>query len=242
MAFIHGSNSKVYVTTIDLSAYFNNAEFQTTADVSETTAFGKSAKTYKAGLREGTATLSGFWDGGTDASDEELQGALGSSTNKVVALGIDGVDTGDKVKFFDGFATNYGISSPVGDIVAVSADFVADDGMYNGDVLYNGAFTATGAVGSALDNSASSDGGVGAFLICTSVSGTSPTADIKIQHSADNVTYVDLITFTQVTAATSEFKTVASGTTINRYIKLYNTIGGSSTPTINAFVGFARLG
>ena len=59
MAFIHGSNSKVYVTTIDLSAYFNNAEFQTTADVSETTAFGKSAKTYKAGLREGTATLSG---------------------------------------------------------------------------------------------------------------------------------------------------------------------------------------
>ena len=129
MAFVHGKDSKVYVTTIDLSAYFNSAEFQTTADVSETTAFGKSAKTYKAGLREGSATLSGFWDGGTDASDEELQVALGSSTNKVVALGIDGVDTGDKVKFFDGFATNYGISSQVGYMVAVSADYVAYDGM-----------------------------------------------------------------------------------------------------------------
>ena len=102
------------------------------------------------------------------------------------------------------------------------------------------AFTTTGAQGSAQDNSSSTSNGCGAYLLVTSVSGPSPTGDVKIQHSADNVTYVDLITFTQVTGATSEIKTVDSGTTINRYVRIYNTIGGSSTPTANVIVGFAR--
>jgi hypothetical protein len=128
----------------------------------------------------------------------------------------------------------------VGDIVATSVDVQSDEGMWNGDVLTASAFTTTAAQGSAQDNASSTSNGCGAFLIVTSVSGTSPTGDVKIQHSADNVTYVDLITFTQATAATSEVKFVDSGTTINRYIRVYNTIGGSSTPTINAIVGFGR--
>jgi hypothetical protein len=54
------------------------------------------------------------------------------------------------------------------------------------------------------------------------------------------VTYADLITFTQATGATSEIKKIDEGTTINRYVRVHNTIGGSSTPTINAIVGFGR--
>ena len=113
-------------------------------------------------------------------------------------------------------------------------------GFFSGVIAINQAFTATGVQGSAIDNGASTTSGGGAFIIVTSVSGTSPTADVKIQHSADNSTYADLITFTQATSATSEIKTIANGTTINRYIRVHNTIGGSSTPTVNAIVGFGR--
>ena len=77
-------------------------------------------------------------------------------------------------------------------------------------------------------------------MIVSSASGTSPTLDAKITHSADNVTYADLVTFTQATGVTSEVKTVAKGTTVNRYLKVQYTVGGSNTPTISVIVGFGR--
>jgi hypothetical protein len=236
MAFKHGKDTKVYVNSSDYSTYFSNADANRTADVAESTTFGKDNKTYIAGDKDGTVSLSGFWDA---TADGVLQPLLGGADFDF-AMGIDGLDTGDKATFAVGNITNYAVSSPVGDIVATSLDVQSDDGMWNGSVLTASAFTTTAAQGSVQDNASSTSNGCGAFLIVTSVSGTSPTGDVKIQHSADNVTYVDLITFTQATAATSEVKYVDSGTTINRYIRVYNTIGGSSTPTINAIVGFGR--
>ena len=47
------------------------------------------------------------------------------------------------------------------------------------EVLVASAFTTTGAQGSANDNTSSTSNGAGAFVIVTSVSGTSPTGDIK---------------------------------------------------------------
>ena len=236
MAFKHGKDTKVFVNSSNFSSYFNSADANRTADVAESTTFGNSNKTYIAGEKDGTISLAGFFDATADAT---LQPLLGGADLDLV-VGIDGLDTGDSATFMKGNINNYAVSSPVGDIVATSVDVQSDEGMWNGKVLVASAFTTTGAQGSADDNSSSTSNGFGAFVIVTSVSGTSPTGDIKIQHSADNVTYADLITFTQVTAATSEVKFVAEGTTINRYIRVHNTIGGSSTPTINAIVGFGR--
>ena len=81
--------------------------------------------------------------------------------------------------------------------------------------------------------------GGGAFLIVSAKSGTSPTLDAKITHSADNVTYADLVTFTQATTTTAEVKTVAAGTTVNRYLKAVFTLGGTS-PSFTAIMGFGR--
>ena len=237
MAFVHGKGTKVHVNAVDFSEYFNNVDVTKTSDVAETTNFGSSGvKTFIAGEDDGTFSLTGLFDATADATLQPLLG--GSDFNLIV--GIDGLETGDRTQFGSANITNYGVSSPVGDVVATSIDAQADNGVTIGLVLNAGAYTATGVQGSANDNSASSTGGGGAFLIVTSVSGTSPTVDVKIQHSADNVTYADLITFTQATGATSEIKKVAEGTTINRYVRVHATIGGSSTPTINAIVGFGR--
>jgi len=236
MAFKHGKDTKIFVNSSNFSAYFNNADASRTADVAESTTFGSSAKSYIAGEKDGTISLTGFFDATQDGVIQPLLGGADFD----LALGIDGLDTGDSATFTKGNITSYAVSSPVGDIVATSMDVQSDEGMWNGQVLNASAFTTTGVQGSVQDNGVATSNGVGAFLIVSSVSGTSPTGAVKIQHSADNTTYADLITFTTATAATSEVKFVDSGTTINRYIRVSNTIGGSSSPTINAIVGFGR--
>lgn len=236
MAFVHGKDVVIYVNASNYSTYFNNADSTQTADIAETTTFGNSNKTYVPGEKDGTISLGGLFDA---TSDGVLQPLLGGADFNLV-IGLDGVATGDRNTFGKGNISNYAVSSPVGDVVATSIDVQPDNGLFSGVVITNSAFTTTGAQGSAVDNTSSTTAGAGAFLIVTSVSGTSPTGDVKIQHSADNVTYADLITFTQATGATSEIKYVDKGTTINRYVRVHNTIGGSSTPTINAIVGFGR--
>jgi len=131
----------------------------------------------------------------SDISDQEL------------VIGLDGLDALDNTAFGKGNFTNYGISSPVGDIVAFSADFQSDEGIFNGTVLENATVSATGS-GTARDNGSSTANGGGAFIIVSSASGTAPTIDAKITHSADDSTYADLVTFTTATTATIAFRIV----------------------------------
>lgn len=234
MAFKHGKNTTVFVNAVDFSTYFNNIDSSRTADVAESTTFGNSSKTYIVGNKDGTMSISGFFDA---TADTTLQPLLGGA-DCVIAYGIDGLDATDGTTFGKGNIINYGVSSPVGDIVATSIDFQADSGLYNGIVLENATYTSTTS-GTARDNSVSTGNGGGAFLIVSAASGTTPTLDAKITHSADDITYVDLVTFTQATSTTAEVKTVAKDTTVNRYLKAELTIAGTS-PSFTAIIGFGR--
>lgn len=65
----------------------------------------------------------------------------------------------------------------------------------------------------------------------------------KVRHSTDDSTYVDLVTFTAVTAGpgdvnASQRSVVAAGTTVNRYLKHTGTVTGSGS--ITPFAGFVR--
>lgn len=234
MAFKHGKDTVVFVNNTDFSSYFNNVDTTQTADVAESTTFGKSSKTYISGNKDGTLTIGGFFDATADAT---LQPLLGGA-DMIVSVGIDGLDATDSCVFGKGNINNYGVSSPVGDIVATSLDIQTDSGLYSGTVLENATYTAT-ASGTARDNTLSTANGGAGFLIVSSASGTTPTLDAKITHSADDVTYVDLVTFTQATTTTSEVKLVAEGTTVNRYLKAEFTVGGTS-PSFTAIIGFGR--
>jgi hypothetical protein len=234
MAFIHGKDTKVFMDSTDLSSYLNSADPSRTVDVGETTTFGSSNKTYVAGEKDATVSFSGFFDA---TADNIIQGLVGAN-DKVALIGFDGVDATDDCMFGKGVTTNYGISSPVGDVVAVTFDLQAS-GFFSGSVLENATVTATGN-GTARDNASSTANGGGAFIIATSVSGTStPTLTAKITHSADDSTYADLVTFTALTSAGAEVKEVASGTTVNRYLKVVYTVSGT-TPSFNVIVGFGR--
>ena len=234
MAFVHGKGTEVFVDAVDFSSYFNNVDSTSMAEVGETTTFGKDSKTYVVGNKDGTISISGFFD---TTQDETIQPLLGGN-DFVLSVGFDGLDATDQCVFTKGNITNYGVSSTVSDIVATAIEVQSDSGIFNGKVLENATYTST-TNGTARDNTVSTSNGGGAFLIVSSASGTNPTLDAKITHSADNSTYADLVTFTQATSTTAEVKTVAEGTTVNRYLKAVFTIGGT-TPSFTAIIGFGR--
>lgn len=91
-------------------------------------------------------------------------------------------------------------------------------------------------------------GTTGTFVPSNSVNGGSGYQQItalagitgyvgKIRHSADNVTYADLVTFTNVTSAPNAQRATVAGT-VNRYLLYSGTVTGAGS--ISPFAMFAR--
>ena len=67
-------------------------------------------------------------------------------------------------------------------------------------------------------------------------SGTTPTLDVTIQHSADGVTFATLGTFTQKTAVSAEHKVFGG---CDRYVRALFTVGGTTPSFTKTLKGFA---
>ena len=240
MAFIHGKSSQVLHGAYNLGAFLNDASASADVEVSETTSFGSSAKTYLVGLRDGTVSASGMFDGASGAVDEVLSASIGSDTLAPVTIGYNGTTLGNRVTILKAKTTSYEVSTPVGDVVAVSYSAQADGGLDQGVSLAALASVSATTTGSSHDNSASSANG-GVAQLHVTVNTRDADATIKIQHSADDSTFADLATFTVVatTVVTSERVIVASGTTVNRYLRAVNTLS-AGTGSITYQVSFAR--
>lgn len=96
----------------------------------------------------------------------------------------------------------------------------------NTAILLNATTTAT-ASGSSVSMGDAWEG-FAFSLVAASTGGTTPTFDMKIQHSDDGTTWFDLTTFTQLTADGSELKTVTAD--VMKFIRYDLTVGGT-TPT-----------
>ncbi len=240
MAFIHGKSSQIIHGIYDLSTFLNDASASADVETAETTGFGSSAKSYIVGLRDGTLSASGMFDGAANAVDEVLTASIGSDTLSAVTVGYDGTTLGNRVTLLQAKTTSYEVSSPIGDVVSVSYNAQADGGLDQGVSLAALASVSATTTGTAHDNAASSTNG-GMAQVHVTVNSRSSTSVIKIQHSADNSTFADLITFTTIGigATTSERSLVASGTTVNRYLRAVATLA-AGTGSIKYQVSFAR--
>lgn len=238
---VHGKDTKILVGTYDVSAFFNSYESTGSVESAETTTFGKSRKTRIAGLHDGSASMQGFWDGATDAIDAILSAAFGAGNPQILTVGRAGLAAvGARAELLSALQTQYQRSSAVGGAVALTASLEGDDGLDHGLVLHPlTAVTATGNAASVDHGAATTNGGV-AHLHVPARSGTAPTLAVKVQHSADNITFVDLVSFATLNNVLGvERVVVAAGTTVNRYIRAQWTIGGT-TPSWTHAVAFAR--
>ena len=225
--FLAGKDNKVLFGAFDLSSYFNSASFSREQEVSETTTFGSDQATYIQSIETATASLGGFWDGGSDAVDEELQAIIGSASATPLSIYQGGDTAGNKVVLLNSRIQNYTIDSSVADPVGISASFTGDN-FGNGKSLYALTNTSATANTTAVDFGASSSLGGQAFLHCTAHS--SANISVKIQSSADNSSFADVsgFSFTAISGTTSE--RIATTNTVNRYVRLAITVtSGSAT-------------
>lgn len=243
MPFRHGKNTKVLVGAFDLSAYFAEATVAASVETAETTTFGAAggSKTYVTGLNDATLSLSGMFDGDANAIDEVLVGILGSDTPVNFTVAQDGgMVLGARCVLGQAIDTKYDLSSPVSDVVKSSADFQFDAGASRGIILAPLASISATGNQTSVDNSTSTANG-GTAMLHVPANTRNGNITIKVQHSSDNVTFADLVTFTVVssTTKTSERVSVASGTTVNRYLRAQYTVAGS-TGSATIAVAFAR--
>jgi hypothetical protein len=233
MAFVHGKGAATLFGGTDLSAFLNNYDAAATSDTAEVTVFGNGSKAYIGGLKDATVSLSGFFDGSAGAVDEVLSAALANV--RVLTLGPAGFGAiGNRVQIGNVISTSYSINAPVADAVNISAEAQVTGGLLSGIVLADlVARTAAGQT-TANDNAASTANGAVATLHLVAFTGTDIT--IKIEGSADNNTWADLITFAQLTAEGAELK-AATGT-IPRYLRV-DAAGTFTTATFA--VALARL-
>ena len=239
--FRHGKNVNVFLDEFDFSTYFNDVSASTSIDTAETSAFGTSAKTYVVGHRDGTVSLGGMFEGtASTGTDEFFDTALGNATKTQVIVAPEGHSNGAGAIVLIADDTSYEVSSAIADIVQASAEFQSSEAVEHGVILSSGAaVTATGN-GTSVDNGASTANG-GAGFLSVPVNTRNGNITVKIQHSADNSTFADLVTFTVVssTTTTSERIVVAAGTTVNRYLRVNFTVAGS-TGSATPVVAFTR--
>ena len=232
--FNHGKNAVVLLDNTNLSTTLTDASVSLTADVAETSTFTASSKTYVSGLKDGTATLSGYFESSSPDADAEFLSQLGSSGSAFTIAPI-GHTRGNPTEFGNVIETSYDRSADIGSVVAVAVAFQFDGDAHNGKSLLAPTAITSSSNETGVDYSAAGTNGGAGVLHCT-VSSGSPTLDVKIQTSADNVTFSDYITFTQATGTTSEL--ITNDTNPARYARAVLTFGGSGS--ITAAVSFAQ--
>lgn len=76
MPAAHGRSSSVFLNAYNVSAFLSSFDSTQTVDTAEVTTFGSTSKSFVTGLRDGTITLGGYFDGGAAALDEIMTMAL----------------------------------------------------------------------------------------------------------------------------------------------------------------------
>lgn len=234
MAASHGKDAKVYANGYDITGYGKVAKAGGETDMADATTLADDDKVYIPGQNDGQFSFSGVFDtAGTALVDSIFKSAIGTATTVFEHLPAGDV-AGSRGRACLGNESKYDIQSPVADIVTIDAEIQSAVGFEAIVVLQALTASLTGAgTTTGIDNAGSTTNGGAAYLQVTAINGG--TAAIKVQHSADDNTYADLATFTNVTALGAE--RVAVTGQVNRYLRVVRAITGG---TATAHVAFAR--
>jgi hypothetical protein len=183
-----------------------------------------------------------YFDTTTNYSHDAFSGSVPTSpqaTARIMCLGFAGQTTGYPMIGYQGnYTQDFEVLATLGDLQKANVTY-AITGTRSAGVILQPLAAQTDSwdtTATPVDNAASSsDGGV-AFLQCTAASGFSGFVG-KVRHSADDVTYSDLVSFTDDVSAPFAERVTVSGT-VNRYLSFTGIITGTGSITI--FAGFSR--
>ncbi len=236
MSNVHGKDTELYLGDTNISEWISSTQITVSNALADVSAYADEDRNYLGGIISGSVALSGMYDGAADAIDTELTNALKTQTLFSAAYGQ---ALSDRWVGMQSQATDYTVSNPVGDVVAISYAASADDGVSRGTVLHPIANVESSAgEETKVDHTQASALGAVGFLHVTAFTGTNIT--IKIEDGATSGgAFSDLIAFTQVTGITAERKEVAAAAdTPNVWLKVSWTGTFSSCTFI---VGMERI-
>lgn len=237
MSFSHGKKARVYANGYNLSAYLKRVGSPARVDVAETSTLVDDAKTFIVGQNDATLHAEGLFDQATATTADKIDDALSAALGGDTAVDFTHLPTGDTQGApafgVQAHETSYEVAAALADAVSVTVDAQSNVGRERLLVHHPLATEAALGDGTAVDNAVSSANGGVAYLQAI---GAGPIAavTVKVRHSADNITYADLITFTAYTVRAHERKTVAG--TVNRYTRENR----SAASAIPYWVGFGR--
>lgn len=217
----HGSNADVIGNGYVLSDFLNSATFSGSREAAETTTFKKDSKTYIPGLKDTTMSAEGIFDGALDTVDQVLHAALNANASGFFSYFPDGQDViGNKAFSMDTIETSYEVTTDVGDVAQISAEFNAgDQGRFS-----RGSVIRPMAVAAAPGQSAEHDNGAASTtfpigLVVHAVA--SVNLILKLQHSTTSGgTFTDLPgTLTFVSGRGSQRLWIPAQS-INRYTRV----------------------
>jgi hypothetical protein len=226
-------DARIWMGAYEITASMNAVSLRHAVDVKDNTVFGLNTRSEAAGLRMVEARASGLYAvDGTDEIDDVLSANL-AVADTPISFGVETGALGEVGYTFESLQTVYEWGAPVGDLPGYDMTAGArGTPLVRGTILHVGAETATDTETGSQIGAVSATQRAYAALHVTAVSGTSPTLDLIVQ-SDDNAGFTSAtnrITFTQATAITSEWLSVAGAIT-DDYWRASWTIGGSDTPT-----------
>lgn len=131
MAKVHSKDTVITLGGDDLSQFGTSVEFNREVETHDTTTFGKSSKTYSAGLKDGTATLEGIYDNTATTGPSVVIGVLyDSGESAEFVYQPEGLGTGKPTRTVEVIVSSFNENAPVNEMVQWTAEL-----QFTGDVV-----------------------------------------------------------------------------------------------------------
>ncbi|MBU2249810.1 MAG: hypothetical protein KKD77_23890 [Gammaproteobacteria bacterium] len=245
MSKISAKNAVILVGGYNLSTYFTNYEVTESHNPIDVTGFTDGCNNAIPGIYSGSITGNAIWDNTAGKSYPVLKELVGSTTGGSITILLEGTTAGQKtvsLPYTEGGITISG--SPTTHISLGSINFSAYgayEGVENGILLHHGAVTDSttdaGVLFPQTDGAVTSKcaGTIHIWAACAT-----DTYVVKIQDSADDASYNDLVTFTlDGSAVGSERVAVASGS-VDKYVRVVAARTGAAGDSFGFSVHFWR--
>ena len=219
MATSHGSVTDFIGNGYLLTPFLNQATASASRDAAEGTTFQKKSKVYAPGLKDGSMSIEGIWEGEANLVDDILFAALGSGDGIFTYLPLGLGAIGNLAYSLQAIETDYGVDSSIGDLSQCSATLssgIGGVGLERGLVSHLLQAEVAAGNGTSIDNGASSANGASLIVHTTAAAAG---ISVYLQDSADNVTFADLAGSIAVPAGRSSLRLAVSGT-IRRYTRV----------------------
>jgi len=229
MSRLHGKDGYVLLNTLVVNTQTNKWSFSHKRNYTMVACIQDAGERWDPGLISGGVSLGGFVD--TAAGLRSAAAAAAGVDDSLVSTILPAGNTVNNMAFMAvSDLASFMTDVVVTDTTPITIEGQPDDGVDIGFLLHALAAETADGNGTGLDNTTSSAAGAVANLHVTAYSGFTSVV-FKVQHSTDNSSWADLITFTTVTGVTQERVKTTSSTTVNRYLRSFWDVTGAGSAT-----------